>query len=31
MAGTAFLDHFSGLSDPRQPWKVAFHTDPPKG
>lgn len=24
MAGAAFLDHFSGLHDPRQPWKVAF-------
>ncbi len=24
MAGAAFLDHFSGLRDPRQPWKVAF-------
>jgi predicted transposase YbfD/YdcC len=24
MAGPALLDHFSGLRDPRQPWKVAF-------
>ncbi len=24
MSGTSFLDHFSGLEDPRQLWKVSY-------